>query len=729
MSNSEQHKAAYKEEAYELLAELETSLLELEENSGDAELIGRIFRALHTIKGSGSMFGFDDIVEFTHEVETSFDMVRNGLLPVTKELIDLTLSSRDYIKILLDKPEAADKQKAGEIINSLKKLSPKTIMPDEEKNSPATLSAKRNGSEKNVTYRIRVRPPLDIFTRGINPTLLINELHGLGECSIVAQTDTIPHIVDIDPESCYTYWDIILTTDLGINAIKDVFIFIEDDCELDIYIIDDGRRADEESAQSMLKNIFTRRGYVTREDLERISAPHKRIGEILVERGDLTEEDIKKALRNQKPIGEMLVKAGMVDAGKVESALAEQQHIKEIKLKEQQKEQPADSASSIRVASDKLDSLVNLVGEMVTVQARLSQASAYRSDPELLSISEEVERLTAELRDQTMSIRMLPIGTTFSKFKRLVRDLSKELGKEIELTTEGAETELDKTVIEKLNDPMVHLIRNCIDHGIETPDIRSRIGKPVQGMLHLSARHSGAYVLIEIMDDGAGLDADAIRAKAVEKGMITPDAELTEKEIYSLILAPGFSTAKTITNVSGRGVGMDVVKRAIDNLRGSIGITSQKGVGTTITLKLPLTLAIIEGLLVKISEEYFVLPLSVVEECVELTRQDIANAHGRHLANVRGQIVPYIRLREQFTINGKQPEIEQIVIVGIEGRRVGFVVDNVVGEHQTVIKTLGRVYKDIEGISGATILGDGTVALILDIQKLVQTAEHEEVRG
>ncbi|MBI5664669.1 MAG: chemotaxis protein CheA [Nitrospirae bacterium] len=704
MSNAEQHKAVYMEEASELLAELETSLLELEENAGDAELIGRIFRALHTIKGSGAMFGFDDIAAFTHEVETSFDMVRNGLLPVTKKLIDLTLSSRDYIKTLLDEPESSDKQRAGEIIYSLKKLSPKTIMPDDVKNSPAPPSPKGNESEKSVTYRIRFRPPVDIFMRGINPVLLINELYGLGECSITAQTDAIPQIVDIDPESCYTYWDIVLTTDLGTNAIRDVFIFIEDDSEINITVLNDSSTSEAE-------------------------AGHKKIGEILVERGDLTEKDIQKALRKQKPLGEFLINDRMVDAGKIESALAEQKHVKEIKQREQQKEQPADTASSIRVASDKLDSLVNLVGEMVTVQARLSQLSSFRNDPDLLAVAEEVERLTGELRDQTMSIRMLPIGTTFSKFKRLVRDLSKELGKRIELTTEGAETELDKTVIEKLNDPMVHLIRNCIDHGIETPDVRSDIGKPAQGMVRLSAKHSGAYVLIEIMDDGAGLDADAIRAKAVEKGMISLDAELTEKEIYSLVLAPGFSTAKTVTNVSGRGVGMDVVKRAIDNLRGSIGITSQKGIGTTITLKLPLTLAIIEGLLVQIGIEYFVLPLSAVEECVELTRQDIANAHGRHLANVRGQIVPYIRLRGQFVMDGRPPDIEQIVIVGIEGRRVGFVVDNVVGEHQTVIKTLGRVYKDIEGISGATILGDGTVALILDIQKLVQTAEREEVRG
>ena len=317
----------------------------------------------------------------------------------------------------------------------------------------------------------------------------------------------------MDAEVCYTYWDIILTTDKGTNAIKDVFIFVEDDCKLVIEVIDDKQRIGEEIS-------------------------NRKIGDILIERGFVTKEDLDKVLRQQKRIGQMLVESNMVDPRQIEAALAEQQHIKEIKQKDRQKEQ-ADTASSIRVASDKLDSLVNLVGEMVTVQARLSQLSVYKNDPDLLSIAEEVERLTGELRDQTMSIRMLPIGTTFSKFKRLVRDLSKELGKEIELTTEGAETELDKTVIEKLNDPMVHLIRNCIDHGIETPEVRSNIGKPAQGMLHLSARHSGAYVLIEIVDDGAGLDAEVIRAKAVEKGMIAPDAELTEKEIYSLILAPG----------------------------------------------------------------------------------------------------------------------------------------------------------------------------------------------
>jgi two-component system chemotaxis sensor kinase CheA len=348
-----------------------------------------------------------------------------------------------------------------------------------------------------------------------------------------------------------------------------------------------------------------------------------------------------------------------------------------------------------------------------------------RGIPEFLSIAEEVERLTVSLRDNTMSIRMLPIGTTFSKFKRAVRDLSAELGKEIELTTEGAETELDKTVIERLGDPLVHLIRNSIDHGIETPEVRVAAGKPRCGTIHLSAVHSGAHVLIQIRDDGAGLDTGAIRAKAVEKGLLSPDATPSDKELFTLILMPDFSTAKNVTSVSGRGVGLDVVKKAIDALRGSIEITSIRGAGATITLKLPLTLAIIDGFLTKIGAEHFIFPLASVEECIELKR-DTVKSGNRHLVNVRGHMVPYISLREQFMVGGAAPAIEQIVIVGEEGRRVGFTVDTVVGQHQTVLKSLGKFYKQVEGISGATILGDGTVALILDLPKLVSAAEQEE---
>lgn len=725
MSTDEQHKDLYKEEAFELLAELETSLLELEKIPGDAELIGGIFRALHTIKGSGAMFGFDDIAKFTHEVETVYDMVRNGAMSVTKELIDLTLSARDHIKLMLDDPDSSgDKHKAGEIIVSLKMLSPLTPKQnDGNKCSPAPPTKDSNSTpepkEVFVTYRIRFSPSHDIFTKGVNPVLLINELHDLGECRIIAQKDTIPLLKDINAESCYTYWDIILTTDQGINAIKDVFIFIEDDCELRIDAVDSSDHTTKEAA----KKILLEKGCLTHDDIRTMSSSHKKIGEILVERGDITPENLQKTLEKQKPIGEMLTNEGIISAGKLKSALAEQQHVKEVR----KKQETSQSSSSIRVSSGKLDSMVNLVGELVTVQARLTQTADSCDNPELVLIAEEVERLAEELRDNTMSVRMVPIGTMFGKFKRLVRDLSNEVGNEVEMITDGADTELDKTVVEKLNDPMVHLIRNSIDHGIESPDERRSLGKPEEGLLNLSARHSGANVVIKIIDDGAGLDPEVIRGKAVEKGLIEQNAELTEKEIFALILAPGFSTAQKVTSVSGRGVGMDVVKRNIEALRGSIDIASRKGTGTTITLSLPLTLAIIDGLLVKIGGEMFVAPLSLVEECVELTGEDISNAHGRQIANVRGEIVPYISLRERFLINGGKPDIEQIVITRINDQRIGFVVDNVIGEHQTVIKSLGRFYKNVEGVSGATILGDGTVALILDIPKLVRNTVKEAV--
>ena len=547
------------------------------------------------------------------------------------------------------------------------------------------------------TYRIFFRPDREIFSRGANPVLLLYELRELGECSVVAQTEAVPALEVIDPEQCHISWDIILTTRRGVDAIKDVFIFIEDECELAIEVIDESGPEDDD-------------------------APPRKIGEILIDRGLVSQENLQEALCAQKRVGELLVDKGLVEPSRVESALAEQEHMLAVRSKYRKEEQ----ASSVRVPAERLDALVNLVGEMVTVQARLSQTVGSMDHAGLLSISEEVERLTAELRENTMSIRMLPIGTTFSKFKRLVRDLSGELGKDVQLVTDGGETELDKTVIERLNDPLVHLIRNCIDHGIEPPGVREAAGKAGQGTVHLSAMHSGANVLIRVTDDGAGLDADAIRSKAVEKGLMAAETELSEKEIFSLIFAPGFSTAQQITSVSGRGVGMDVVKRSIDALRGSIEVSSQKGTGTTITLKLPLTLAIIDGLLVEVGDGRYVLPLSVVEECVELTREDVAGAHGRHITHVRGEIVPYILLRESFAIDGKAPEVQQIVITESPGGKVGFVVDKVIGEHQTVIKNMGRVYRNVDVISGATILGDGTVALIMDVPKLVQGVEAQE---
>ena len=699
----EQHIAAYREEAGELLAELETSLLDLEETPDDKDLIARVFRAMHTIKGSGAMFGFDDIAAFTHEVETVFDMVRNGKMVVTKELLDLTLKSRDHISALLDASAGcgeADKEQGDAIIAGLQGLVPKTAAVQPA--MPTKPPVKKEAAEpEQKTWRIRFQPNRELLLCGSNPLGLINELRGLGTCLVTAQFDQVPPLDTLVSEHCYLYWDIILTTNRGREAIDDVFIFVEDDCRITVEVIDESTNTEGEGA-------------------------YKKLGEILIERGDVSANALQEVLQQQRPLGELLVNGGVVSQEKVQSALNEQQHVKQIR---QDRTSP-DAAASIRVPAERLDQLVNLVGEMVTVQARLTQVSNARLDPTFISIAEEVERLTNELRDTALNIRMLPIGSAFSKFKRLVRDLSQELGKEIEMVTFGEDTEIDKTVIEKLNDPLVHIIRNSIDHGIEKPEKRVAAGKPATGTIRLGAEHAGDSVLITIYDDGGGINRDAIRSKAIELGMIQPNAELSDQEIYSYIFAPGFSMAAKITSVSGRGVGMDVVKRGIEGLRGTIVVDSELGAGTTITLKIPLTLAIIESLLVKIGPSHFVLPLAAVEECVELSRADIAEAHGRNVAKVRGHLTPYIRLREQFAIGGERPEIEQIVIVSVQGARIGFVVDFVVGEHQTVIKPLGVLYQDVKGISGATILGDGSVALILspaDLEKMAEISEQEHL--
>ncbi|GAB4301825.1 MAG: chemotaxis protein CheA [Desulfuromonadia bacterium] len=691
----EQAIATYREEAGELLAELESSLLELEERPDDDELINRVFRAMHTIKGSGAMFGFDEIAAFTHEVESVFDLVRNGKLTVTRALLDLTLEARDHIVLLLS--GTGDAEEGRRIVAGLRRLIPASpeVVHSPEPVPPLPMEQ----PEQMKTWRIRFRPSKEILRCGTNPLSLLNELRGLGTARVIAQYDDIPTLDRLDPEGCHIYWDIILTTNRGEDAIRDVFIFVEDDCELSIDLIDTGSEMEEE-------------GY-------------KKLGDILVEKGDLSPVDMQKVLSMQKRFGELLVEQGIVTPDKVESALVEQQQVKAIR---QERNASVQEGASVRVPAEKLDHLINLVGELVTVQAHLSQVAATGGESIYVSISEEVERLTNELRDTTLNIRMLPIGTTFSKFRRLVRDLSSELGKEIDMETFGAETELDKTVIEKLNDPLVHIIRNSIDHGIEPPEERVASGKPPRGTILLGAEHSGDSVIITIRDDGRGLDREKIRKKGVEKGLIPEGVDLPDREIFAQIFAPGFSTADQVTNVSGRGVGMDVVKRGIEALRGTIRVESQHGKGTTITLKIPLTLAIIDSLLVTIAGGYYVLPLAPVEECIELTREDVQNSHGRNLANVRGEIIPYVSLRELFGLSGDRPAIEQIVIASLQGVRVGFVVDGVVGEHQTVIKSLGRLYRDVKGISGATILGDGTVALILDMPTLLKQVEQMEVR-
>lgn len=671
----DRHRQAFIEEARELLSELESSLLELEVNSDDTELIAKVFRALHTIKGSSAMFGFEDVAIFTHDIENVFDCVRNGELEISKELINLTLSARDQISLMISdnqKKNETEELKEKEIISAFKSIinNQKGLSGNNDIAESVVKNNDKTASQRTCKYKIVFAPSSEIFMSGTNPILLLNELRTLGDCKIVADVSSIPDFTAIDPTLCYMKWEIELSTKEGIDSIKDVFIFVEDSALIKIEELD----VDEPVFDTAITKIIAHKN----EELFPTNEANRESG---------TKKEINKEFHLDN-----------------------------------------EGTSSIRVAASKLDELVNLVGELVIVQARLSELSAKENSQEISSIAEEVERLTWDLRDSALNIRMLPIGTTFSKFKRLVRDLANSLGKKIELTTSGAETELDKTVIEKLNDPLVHIIRNCVDHGIEDSGVRRNSGKPEIGKIHLSATQSGGSVLIRISDDGNGIDEIAVKNKAVKLGLIPADAEPSKAEIFALILNAGFSTASSVTNVSGRGVGMDVVKQAIENLRGSIEFESEKGAGTAITLKIPLTLAIIDGLLVKINDSYFVLPLSSVEECIELINSNGMNTSTRNLINVRGEIVPFIRIRDFFRLDGIKPLIEQIVIVDIKGRRIGFVVDNVIGQHQTVIKNLGSIYKNIEGVSGATILGDGNVALIIDAMKVAQNSEIEEKR-
>jgi two-component system chemotaxis sensor kinase CheA len=455
----------------------------------------------------------------------------------------------------------------------------------------------------------------------------------------------------------------------------------------------------------------------------------QKIGQILVQQGSLDAAQLRNAIAGQKPFGEKLVEGGLVTPDQVEAALETQKRQK----KQSAANKQIEMLSSIRVGAHKLDHLVNLIGELVTIQDQLSVVSeTLRGTPDeklaevfrtmhLEAISEEVCRLTNDLRENALSIRMLPIKASFEKFRRLVRDLGTELGKEIDLVMEGLETEIDKTVIDRLDEPLLHIIRNCADHGLEPPEERLLKNKPRRGIIHLSAEHTGGKVIVRIRDDGKGLDRKAIIRRALESKIIRTSEGLSEKDIFALVLQPGFSTASKITNVSGRGVGMDVVKKTVDDLRGSMEISSTPDEGTTIEITLPLSLAIIDGLLVKIEQQSYIFPLDVVEECIELKDRDEGSKTDRNLIYVRESTVPYIALRDLFKSRSEKPDIEQIVLTGLQGQKVGFVVDQVFGEHKTVIKPMGKMFLHTPAFSGASILGDGSIALILNIAQLAES--------
>jgi two-component system chemotaxis sensor kinase CheA len=654
--------AVFLQEARDLLETLEQALLDLEQSPHDRDLVDSAFRALHTIKGSGAMFGFDDVAAFVHEFETAFDRVRVGDVPPSPGLIAVALSAKDHVHRLIEEPDTH--VPAGEpILVALRDIFDaagwKTEQADAFAEMPAATASGPQG------WRVVFRLPEDGLAHGTDPVLLLDELRQLGDCEISVRTDQVPSLDEIDPEVCYFVWDVTLTTDQSREAIEDVFMFIRDDMELSIEpVAEETPAAEENTAET----------------------------EAVAEAGD----------------------AGVAQGAAPKKKAADGATEK--------------SGSSMRVPAERLDELMDRVGELVIAQARLSQIATASNDLNLKAVAEELERLSSGLRDTTMGIRMVPIGTLFGRFRRLIFDLSRDLGKEIEFLTTGEETELDKTVIERLADPLVHIIRNAVDHGLEVPEQRKQVGKPAWGTVRLSAIHSGAEVAISIVDDGAGLDAERIRAKAVSAGLLAEDAHISDQELFQYIFHPGFSTAAEVTSLSGRGVGMDVVKRTMDALRGSIDVSSRPGEGTTVTLRLPLTLAIIDGMLVRVGGGRYSIPLSAVEECVELPSTAEVESKGRNFLNIRGSLVPFLRMRELFNVEAPKELHQKVVVVSAGEFRVGLVVDQIIGNSQTVIKSLSRFHADVETFSGATILGDGTVALILDVGHLVSFGQTFENR-
>ncbi|MDP2110096.1 MAG: chemotaxis protein CheA [Thiobacillus sp.] len=702
----------YIEESRGLLDEMESILLRLESEPQDEETVNAMFRAAHTIKGSAGLFGLDAIVAFTHVVENVLDEVREGTQAVNGELVELLLKCCDHIGLLitvvaeagemLDMEQAAAGEAIAAVLRSLMGGAASGVaMPAVQE---PRLDASGGGPIEGDYWHISLGFGPDVLRNGMDPISFIRYLSTIGDIvSLRVDDSELPELNAIDPESCYLSFSIEFKSEADKKTIEDAFEFVREDCRLRIF-----------PPPSHLAAFVER--------LEHASGNTDMLGQLLIEAGILTSNELEDALAAQEntmaagggaklPIGEVLVKEGVVQKEVVDVALEKQRQIRDHKAQE---------AKFIRVSAEKLDELINLVGELVIAGAGASLLAHRSGDVALHESTSVVSGLVEEIRDGALKLRMVEIGETFNRFQRVVRDVSKELGKDIGLEISGAETELDKTVVEKIGDPLMHLVRNAMDHGIESAEARMAAGKPAKGSLRLNAYHDSGSIVIEVADDGGGLKKERILKKAVERGIISPGQTLSDNDIYNLIFEAGFSTADQVTSLSGRGVGMDVVKRNIQALRGTVDIESLEGHGTTVRIRLPLTLAIIDGFLVGVGKSAFVVPLDMVLECIELSDADRKAADTRNYVNLRGEVLPFVRLRDQFEVNAAAGKRENIVVVQYGGQKAGFVVDELMGEFQTVIKPLGSVFRHLRGISGSTILGTGEVALILDVPALVQ---------
>ncbi len=692
----------FMDEAREITQNLESDLVMLEEDSGNEEIINRIFRYFHTLKGSSGIAGLTSVYEFTHLLENLLDKVRGGALSVTDKLIDLILDSIDWVKGEINLngeiPENINEIRANllEKINSFMDVPAFDFPPAA---GPAT--GKVSSPKKNINhfYHVKIKFREDIFLFGIDPLLLIEELIGKGE--VIARTvdrSTIPELCEMDPEICYLSWDLVIKTLESIEEIKNVFLFVKDDNEISI------------------KDISGQ--FMEIDDADILSRETK-IGELLVQKGIISEESLDEVISIQdegnRKLGDIVVTQGLATEEQVQDVLHEQEKIKR-KIE----------STTIRVDTNKLDNLMNLLGEIVIGQSGLTRIAGDMEDEigiQLTTSLHSLDRVTREFQEQIMAIRMIPVGPTFEQFRRFVRDSAHALGKEIRLVIEGGETELDKTVIEKIGDPLKHMIRNSIDHGIEDKLERENAGKPAAGNITLKAYHQEGNVYIEIIDDGKGISVARVREKAESLGMIKTDDEISKDKLLSLLFHPGFSTAEKVGDLSGRGVGMDVVKTNIEGLRGSVEIRSEEGKGTRVRIKLPLTLAIIDGMLVSIGDYTYIIPLLSVLESIRPTKEEIKTIEGKgEVILVRGEYVSLLRLYEIFGVEARfhDPSDGLVVIVESGVTRVGLLIDDLLGQQQIVIKSLENHITTSRAVSGAAILGDGRVALIIDIFGLVE---------
>lgn len=729
----------FNEESNELLEDFEAILLKLEEEPTSNDLIHELFRTVHTIKGSSGIIGYDDVVKFTHIAESVLGRLRDQELALDEDLSSLLLASCDQTRGLIRHAIGAPGQPLPDEVVDNGKLLLTRLHAYLDGTSPPPADAVANavaaatvseptasGQVGNDFWHISLRMQADAMQQGLDPLYFFNFLAKLGEIVHLSLLSTeLPPILELQAENLYLGFEIDLDTTVSKEEIASVFDFMRGECDLHIlpprskvadYMLLINTLPEESMA---IGEILVASGALTESELEEALEIQR------LQAGQSTEtaDDIDAPLADTKPqLGSVLVEKGLADSKVIDAALQQQKRVREAKRLEHQ---------SVRVSSEKLGDLINLVGELVIFSAHVELKARQTEENELHETTDRLIRLVEMIRDASLTLRMVQVGDTFNRYKRVVRDTSRELGKRVDLIITGGETELDKTVVEKISDPLMHLIRNALDHGVETPEQRVAQGKALTAIVSLQAYHESGSIVIELSDDGKGLDPELLLAKAIENGVINSGQQLSLQEIHRLIFAPGFSTADEVTSLSGRGVGMDVVNRNIDALRGEISVESELGVGTRFIIRLPLTLAIIDGFQVQVGKSSYVIPLNLVEECIELDDFRSGLQQGDYF-DLRGEVMPYLHLSELFSeasLPASKKQHYNLVIVQYAGQKTGLVVDAFLGEHQTVIKPLGQVFQNLNCISGATILGDGEVAMIIDVPALVSHATASSQHG